>query len=152
MIIDYWVIRKGNFHVPSLYVSSPDSPYTYSKGWNLRMLAAWVAGVAFTVHGVAGSLDPTSVSAVSKNMYKLGFILSFLMGGLVYYILCLIWPVQILSRGAERPLIFEELAANEGFFDHESISTITGVLEGEEASTDGVTSQHYFADSKEDKV
>jgi len=150
MIVDYWVVRKGNFHVPSLYISSPDSPYTYFKGWNLRMLAAWVSGVAFTVHGVAGSLDPTSVSAASKNMYKLGFLLSFLIGGVVYYILCLIWPVQVLPRGTERPMAFEHLAANEGFFDHESIATITGVLEGE--NTDGVSSQHFYANDKERKV
>jgi NCS1 family nucleobase:cation symporter-1 len=29
-------------------------------------------------------------------------------------------------------LEFEELAANEGFFDHEDVSTITGVLQGED--------------------
>lgn len=150
MIVDYWLIRKGNFHVPSMYVYTPESPYSYYKGWNLRMLAAWVSGVAFTVHGVAGSLDPTSVSAASKNMYKLGFLLSFCMGGLVYYILCLIWPVQILPRGLERPLAFEEMAANEGFFDDESVSTITGVLDGEEA--DRVSTQHYIAEGKESKV
>jgi NCS1 family nucleobase:cation symporter-1 len=148
MVIDYWLVRKGNFHVPSLYTSSPQSPYSYYRGWNLRMLAAWVAGVAFTVHGVAGSLDPDSVADASKNMYKLGFILSFSMGGLVYYSLCLIWPVQILPIGADRELAFEELAANEGFFNHETVGTITGVLEGEEV--DGT--QHYVANSKEDKV
>jgi NCS1 family nucleobase:cation symporter-1 len=150
MIVDYWMIRKGNFHVPSLYVSDSGSPYSYYKGWNLRMVAAWVAGVAFTVHGVAGSLDPTSVTTASKNMYKLGFLLSFCMGGLVYYILCLIWPVQILPKGAERQLAFEELAGNEGFFDHESISTITGVVEGED--TDRVSTQSYIAGVKESKV
>jgi|TARA_R110002003_G_scaffold23_6_gene1149 NCS1 family nucleobase:cation symporter-1 len=147
MIVDYWVVRKGNFHVPSLYVSAPESPYSYYKGWNLRMLAAWVAGVAFTVHGVAGSLDPKSVSVASKNMYKLGFLLSFCMGGIVYYGLCLIWPVQILPLGAEKELAFEELAANEGFFEHESIATITGVLDGEDVDT-----QYYVADGKESKV
>lgn len=148
MIVDYWLVRRGNFHVPSLYTSSPKSPYSYYKGWNLRMLAAWIAGVAFTVHGVAGSLDPDSVAEASKNMYKLGFILSFLMGGSVYYSLCLIWPVQILPIGTERQLAFEELAANEGFFDHENLGTITGVLEGEEIDA----TQHYVADSKESKV
>lgn len=112
------------------------------------MLAAWIAGVAFTVHGVAGSLDPDSVAEVSKNVYKLGFILSFMMGGLVYYSLCLIRPVQILPIGTERQLAFEELAANEGFFDHENVGIITGVLEGEEI--DGT--QHYVANSKESKV
>jgi NCS1 family nucleobase:cation symporter-1 len=111
------------------------------------MLAAWVAGVAFTVHGVAGSLDPDSFSTVSKNMYKLGFLLSLCMGGLVYYVLCLIWPVPILPVGAEQCLAFEDMAANEGFFDTESIGTITGVLEGEE-----VVSEHYMTKEKSDKV
>jgi NCS1 family nucleobase:cation symporter-1 len=147
MIIDYWVVRKGNFHVPSLYVATSESPYTYYKGWNLRMLAAWIAGVAFTVHGVAGSLDPDSVTTASKNMYKLGFLLSLCMGGLVYYVLNLIWPVPILPKGAEKSLVFEQMAANEGFFDHESVRNITGILEGEEVGT-----EHYVAEGKEDKV
>jgi NCS1 family nucleobase:cation symporter-1 len=69
------------------------------------------------------------------------------MGGIVYYGLCLIWPVQILPLGAEKELAFEELAANEGFFEHESIATITGVLDGEDVDT-----QYYVADGKESKV
>jgi NCS1 family nucleobase:cation symporter-1 len=150
MVVDYWLVRKGNIHVPSLYVYSPESPYTYYKGWNLRMLAAWVAGVAFVIHGIAGSLDPDSVNQASKNMYKLGFILSFSMGGLVYYALCLIWPVQVLPHGSERPLVFEELAANEGFFDHENVGTIAEVLEGEDA--DNVSTHHYIAEGKDSKV
>lgn len=150
MVADYWLIRKGNFHVPSLYVCSPESPYTYYKGWNLRMLVAWASGVAFTVHGVAGSLNPDSVAAASKNMYKLGFLLSFCMGGLIYYVLCWIWPVQILPLGSERILTFEEMAANEGFFEHESIGTITGVLDGEEV--DNVSTRHYVAEEKGGKI
>jgi NCS1 family nucleobase:cation symporter-1 len=114
------------------------------------MLAAWISGVAFTVHGVAGSLDPSSVSAISKNMYKLGFLLSFCMGGVVHYLLCVIWPVQILPRGSERELSFEEMAANEGFFDHENTATITGVLEGEDVEQ--ASSQHDIAHGKESKV
>ncbi|KAF3049067.1 hypothetical protein E8E11_010127, partial [Didymella keratinophila] len=144
MIIDYWVVRKGNFYVPSLYVATLKSPYTYFKGWNLKMLAAWTAGVAFTVHGVAGSLNPNSVATASKNMYKLGFLLSLCMGDLVYYILDLIWPVPVLPKGAGRTLVFEQMAANAGFFDHEGVWTITGVLEGEEV--------HYVTRGKEDKV
>ncbi|KAI5247928.1 hypothetical protein E4T42_05880 [Aureobasidium subglaciale] len=150
MVVDYWLVRKGNIHVPSLYVCSTGDPYTYYTGWNLRMLVAWVAGVAFVVHGIANSLNPGSVGMASSNMYKLGFILSFTMGGLVYYVLCLIWPIQVLPAGSERTLMFEELAANEGFFDHENVGTITGVLVGEEV--DHVSTQHYIAEGKESKV
>lgn len=137
MVVDYWLVRKGNFHVPSLYVTDPDAPYTYYIGWNPRMLAAWVCGVAFTVHGVAGSLNPGSVSAASTNMYKLGFLLSFLMGGLVYYVLSLIWPPKILPGDLDKSgkPAFEQLAGNEGFFEHESVATITGVLYGQSSET-----------------
>lgn len=148
MIVDYWAVRKGNFHVPSLYKLSPESPYTYYKGWNLRMLAAWLAGVAFTVHGVAGTLEPGSVATASNNIYRLGFLLSTCMAGSVYYVLCVIWPVPILPVGTEQPLAFEQMAANEGFFEHEGINNITGMSEGEDFSD----TVQYVAESNKEKV
>ncbi|KAL4799633.1 permease for cytosine/purines, uracil, thiamine, allantoin-domain-containing protein [Aspergillus venezuelensis] len=128
MIIDYWVIRKGNFHVPSLYTKDPGSVYSYYYGWNLRSIAAWAGGVAFTVHGIAGSLDPDSVAAASKNMYKLGFLLSFAMGCFLYYVLNLIWPVSAVPgeeavRGGTK-LGFEVMAISEGFLEGESVQGI----------------------------
>lgn len=131
MVVDYWVVRKGNLHVPSLYDKQPGHPYTYYKGWNLRAMAAWVAGVAFTVHGIAGSLDPTAVNEASKNMYKLGFILSFLMGSLVYYISSLLWPMRIYPEEilAECPSGFEAMTLSSGFLPGESIESIRGILD-----------------------
>jgi NCS1 family nucleobase:cation symporter-1 len=80
-------------------------------------------------------------------MYKLEFLLSFCMGGLVYHVLCLMWPVQVLPNGIEQSLAFEELATNKGFFEHESVSTATGVLDRE-----AVVAEHYLAEGKESKV
>lgn len=130
MIVDYWILRRGNFHVPSLYTNACGFPYTYYKGWNLRAVAAWIAGVAFTVHGIAGNLDPNAVNQASKNMYKLGFLLSLSMGALVYYMACLIWPPPVYPSGFESETTsgFEDMAASEGFFPGESVDTIRGVL------------------------
>lgn len=152
MIVDYWVVRKGNFHVPSLYVVDAAAPYTYFRGWNLRMVAAWVAGVAFTVHGVAGSLDPRSVGEASKKIYKLGFLLSFFMAGLVYYALSVVFPPRVLPGDMDmvgKPG-FEMLAANEGFFEGESVATITGVLESE--GSDAVSRESYVVEGKREKL
>ncbi|TDZ20026.1 putative permease [Colletotrichum orbiculare MAFF 240422] len=115
MIVDYWVVRRGNFHVPSLYTKAEASPYTYHNGWNLRAVAAWIAA--------------------RKNMYKLGFLLSLAMGSLVYYVLCLIWPVPVYPREHELEATsgFEDMAATEGFFPGESVDTIRGVI----SSVDG---------------
>lgn len=130
MVVDYWVIRRGNFHVPSLFTKAQGTPYAYFHGWNPRAVAAWVAGVAFTVHGIAGSLDATAVNQASKNMYKLGFLLSFFMGSFVFWILNLIWPVPVYpeDRLNEGVNSFEFMADSEGFFAGESVDDIRGVL------------------------
>ncbi|KAJ5008180.1 hypothetical protein K4K48_006357 [Colletotrichum sp. SAR 10_66] len=139
MIVDYWMLRRGNFHVPSLYTKDAGSPYAYLNGWNLRAIAAWIAGVAFTVHGIAGSLNPNAVNQASKNMYKLGFLLSLTMGALVYYVACLIWPPPIYPEGSESEATmgFEDMASSEGFFAGESVDTIRGVLSAVEGGNVG---------------
>lgn len=138
MVVDYWIVRKGNLHVPSLYDKHPDHPYTYFKGWNLRALASWAAGVAFTVHGIAGSLDPTAVNEASQDIYKLGFVLSFLMGALFYYASSLIWPMMILpmERATEVPIGFEAMARSEGFLPGEDINCVRGILEADLVTKD----------------
>ena len=158
MVVDYWVVRNGNLHVPSLYITTPSAPYTYYKGWNLRMLVAWLSGVVFTVHGVAGLLAPKSVGTASKNMYKMGFILSSLMGGLVYWVLCMIWPCKVLPGDMDKggKPAFEMMAANEGFFDYEDVTTITGTRIEGEAAEDGsdhnVSHEGYMIETKDVKT
>jgi NCS1 family nucleobase:cation symporter-1 len=139
MVVDYWIIRKGNFHVPSLYTKGAGSPYAYSNGWNIRAVVAWVAGIAFTVHGIAGSLDKNSVNQASKNMYKLGFLLSFTMGCSVYYVLSLIWkmPVYPENQVPDQGMRFEYMGPSEGFFDKESVESIISVLDGVSTLSDG---------------
>ncbi|KAH8174152.1 hypothetical protein LIA77_05571 [Sarocladium implicatum] len=131
MIVDYWLIRRGNFHVPSLFTKEPSSPYTYYKGWNPRAIVAWIAGVAFTVHGIAGNLDPDAVNDANKNMYRLGFLLSLLMGAGVYYAACLIWPPPVFpAHLGNQSMAFENMADSEGFLYGESPDTIRGIAGG----------------------
>lgn len=125
MVVDYWLIRRGNLHVPSLYSREPGSPYTYWKGWNLRAIAAWLAGTAFVIHGVAGALKPGLTDQASKNMYKIGFFLSFLMSSAVYYAGNLLFPTPIYPEGKQdTPKTWEYMADSEGFFEGESVLTI----------------------------
>lgn len=129
MIIDYWLVRRGNIHVPSLYVTNAHRPYTYHKGWNVRMVVAWICGVASTIHGLAGSLNPGSVSQGSTNLYKISFFVSGAVGGAVYYASCLVWPPELVptDSGLDHKLRHEELAETEGYLPGEDISTITGI-------------------------
>lgn len=144
MVVDYWLVRRGNLHVPSLYSRDTGTPYSYWKGWNIRAMVAWLCGTAFVIHGVVGALEPSLTNQASKNMYKLGFLLSFLVGSAVYYIACLIFPVPIYPGGKEgTPKTWEYMAGSEGFLEGESVGTIklnhraiTGIKPGGETEKD----------------
>ncbi|KAH8886165.1 hypothetical protein GQ53DRAFT_845013 [Thozetella sp. PMI_491] len=131
MIVDYFIVRKGNIHVPSLYSRDPETPYWYYKGWNFRAMLAWVCGTGFLIHGVAGALSPSSTNADSKHMYAMGFVLSFLMAAMVYYVSCLLYPPPVYPTDRQHaPTTFEYMADSEGFFAGETVEGIRGLLEG----------------------
>lgn len=69
-IVDYWLIRHGNIHVPSLYRASSISPYYYKYGFNPRAYGAWVAGVVSSISGIAGVLKPGTVPQTAVNLYN----------------------------------------------------------------------------------
>jgi NCS1 family nucleobase:cation symporter-1 len=122
MICDYCFGRKGNIHVPSLYTSSKAGIYWYKSGVNFRGVFAWCAGVAMGLPGLVAAYNPTSVSQAGKNMYKLGWILTFVTAFVVHLILIKLFKEKVYPDGYESlPTKWEYLAkeGREGFFDGE---------------------------------
>lgn len=118
MIVDYWLIRRGNFHIPSLYRPDSSSPYYYYKGFNFRAYVAWVCGVVVVISGISGAIKPGSISQTAVNLYNTGFILSFATGAIVYYVLCKLFPVKVYPDGAHEneSTAWENMVPTEGFF------------------------------------
>lgn len=114
MIIDYFVIRKGNLNLPDMFSLSRHSRYHYFYGFNLRAFAAFVIGFLLPLPGFAESFG-TSSSAAAVHMYSLGWVLSFLMGCLSYYIICMIWPVP--GDDGSRPFESEVAPAQQVILD-----------------------------------
>jgi NCS1 family nucleobase:cation symporter-1 len=116
-IVDYWFVRRGNVHIPSVFTPGPKSVYWYWHGFNLRAYAAWIIGVALVVHGVANALHPGSLGVASTRLYNMGFIVSTLAGGVSYYIICRFFPPTIMpDTHSEEPTTWEHLAPTEGYF------------------------------------
>lgn len=46
---DYWLLRKGCINVPELYTEHPAGAYHYSKGINLRAVAAFVPAALLAI-------------------------------------------------------------------------------------------------------
>jgi NCS1 family nucleobase:cation symporter-1 len=129
--VDYFIVRQGNIHIPSLYNGHPTSPYWYQGGFNIRAFVAWFIGVAVVIHGLAGSFN-TNYNINSKHMYSLGMLLSFATGGTIYYILALIWPICIYPTDhVDAPKTREYMAQTDGYFDDDIITGRDMVISNE---------------------
>lgn len=72
-LTDYWIIRKCELDVSSLYQSGPKSKYWYSNGWNIYAIIAVLAGLAPTLPGCLASLGFGSVSGLLQFLFKISF-------------------------------------------------------------------------------
>lgn len=148
MIYDYFFIRKGNLHIPSLYNPDKSSMFWYGNkyGLNWRAFAAWAVGLGLTISGVSDSIRPGSVAIGAVRIYKLGFLLSFISAFLAYGVICYFFPVpQPLPNDMDlKDVTFEQFAETDGFLENESLDDITGgdssilVIDGQ--SNDSATS------------
>jgi nucleobase:cation symporter-1, NCS1 family len=49
MIADYYLVKRQHLDVDQLYSDSPDGPYFYRKGWNLRAIAAFIPAAIVSI-------------------------------------------------------------------------------------------------------
>ena len=49
MIVDYYVIKKGNLDIAQIFSASPAGLYYYHKGWNLKAMTAFGLAALFSV-------------------------------------------------------------------------------------------------------
>jgi len=89
MLIDYFVLRRGNLNLIDLFTLSSEGRYYFFHGFNLRAFAAFVIGFLLPLPGFAASFGH-DINIAATHMYSLGWVLSFLMGCLSYYVICLV--------------------------------------------------------------
>jgi NCS1 family nucleobase:cation symporter-1 len=135
MLVDYYLIRKGNLDLSELFTLEKHGRYHFFHGFNVRAFAAFVIGFLLPLPGFAASFGH-SIGIAATHMYSLGWVLSFLMGSLSYYVICLIWKVpgndgshafEAQVEPAEQ-LIYDGIQGDGGHFDErkdvaESINT-----------------------------
>ena len=93
MLVDYFLVRRGNLDITQLYSTSSKGKYYYTAGVNWRSIVAFIAGFVVPLPGFIGSFGTVKVSTSASRLFYLGWELSFLVGGLVYWILCLVFKV-----------------------------------------------------------
>lgn len=110
MTVDYFLVRRGNLHLADLYSPSSFGRYFYTKGFNVWAYAAFIIGFLLPLPGFVASFG-YPIGSAATDMFTLGWVLSFLVGGLSYFVLCRIWPVS--GQREDRAKGFETLALEE---------------------------------------
>ena len=93
MLVDYFLVRSGNLDMAALYTTSSNGKYYFLYGVNVRAVLAFIIGFVIPLPGFIGSFGTVTVSTAATRLYDMGWLLSFLFGGLSYWVLCLIWKV-----------------------------------------------------------
>lgn len=122
IIFDYIVARKGNIHVPSLYDGSKGGLYWFKSGVNWAGVFAWIGGTVMGLPGLVGQYQPKIVSQAAKNMYMMGWVLTFVTSAVIYVVLITIFKVKVYPPGFEQtPKEYEWMAkeGRDGFFEGE---------------------------------
>jgi NCS1 family nucleobase:cation symporter-1 len=88
LIIDYYFIRKTRLDVEDLYDGR--GVYTYSRGWNLAALAAFVVGVLPNIPGFLHAAFPgafPSVGGFFEQVYTYAWFIGLAVAAIVYGLL-----------------------------------------------------------------
>lgn len=122
IIVDYFIARKGNIHIPSCYIGHRSGLYWFWSGINWPGVVAWLLGTAMGIPGLIGQYQPRIISDAAKFMYMMGWLLTFFTSAVIYYVATVLIRPRIFPSGFESvPVEWEWLAndGREGFFDGE---------------------------------
>jgi NCS1 family nucleobase:cation symporter-1 len=148
-MLDY-LLTRGNVFIGHLYNGKKTNPhYYYTMGWNIQGVIAYLCGIALPFPGFVGTLGPT-VSAGATDLGRLGWLLSFTVSFVVYYVLCLIWPTKNQKLIKEMGLGWEE-ASGDSFVMEDGTEIVeegSKVHAAGDVSDDGVGSEGYRVEGK----
>lgn len=131
MGVDYFILRRGNLDLRSLYTFDKYASYYFWYGINWRAIAAFICGFALPFPGFVATLAGSkNVAQGAFDMFNMGWLLSILVGSVSYYVIGLIFPLPqqdnepFETRVAELEPFIEELDYGDAtFLDDEDFIT-----------------------------
>jgi nucleobase:cation symporter-1, NCS1 family len=91
-VVDFWLVRRNRWRVPDLYIGDSRSIYWYTGGWNWRAMATWCLTIWPSFPGFISGTAGTKVSIHWVRTFQVSWVVGFMGGGLVYFIICLLAP------------------------------------------------------------
>ncbi|GJN87706.1 hypothetical protein Rhopal_000661-T1 [Rhodotorula paludigena] len=93
MMCDYFIVRRRQISLPSLFVLDKRSSYWYSRGFNPRAIIAFVCGVIPPLPGFIRNVNPKlGIPMSALYTYCVVYPLGVVVAGGIYLLLCTIFP------------------------------------------------------------
>ncbi|KJA21874.1 hypothetical protein HYPSUDRAFT_139808 [Hypholoma sublateritium FD-334 SS-4] len=94
-----FIVRKGNYHVPSMYDYGKECIYMYSsRGYNWRGFAAWFISFAVIFPGLISAYIPDKMTEAPKRIYSMGWFIGVFMSMLCYIAINKVFPVPLVPE------------------------------------------------------
>jgi len=92
MIVDYWLVHKGNVDVPAMY--NPNGRYRYWKGINWRAATALLLTVPPALPGLINNINPRIAVGNVSFLFDIAWLFGFFSASIVYLVLSKAFPAQ----------------------------------------------------------
>ena len=145
LLIDYYVIKKGNLSLTDLFRGTSDSRYWYTRGVNYRAVVTVIISLIPCLPSFAAQIAPDQLgmSSLGINFFYISFIFTYALASLLYYSSYLVFPEKS-GVAVEKQMCFEQWA-NEND-EQEKSEVILGVVEeGSQVSNDVDTTEKKAA-------
>lgn len=120
MLADYYFVRKGNYHTPSLYTRDPNGIYYFYKGVNWWGCLSFLFSMALGIPGLAAAIHPTKYSINCLHMNYIGWLLCTISSIIFFTIFGKLAKPSIYPANHEdTPKTFEFMKETCGFFDED---------------------------------
>lgn len=95
LVADFIIVRKSQLPLSSLYSTSPNGTFYFTKGFNLRAIGVWFVGVVPGLPGLIASVDNIDIPTGLDNFFYGNIIFAFVCPFILYVIVCKIFPPDL---------------------------------------------------------
>ncbi|KAF8890615.1 NCS1 nucleoside transporter family [Infundibulicybe gibba] len=92
MVVDYWLIHKGNVDVPAMY--DPNGRYRYWKGINWRAAVALLLSVTPSLPGLIANINTNIKVGNVIHLFDIAWLFGFFSASGIYWVLSTLFPAR----------------------------------------------------------
>lgn len=101
LVADFLIVRKSILPLMDLYSTSKHGTFYFTRGFNLRAIFVWLAGVVPGLPGLVATVQESSIPEGLNNFFYGNIVFGFGCPLLLYVIVCKIFPPANLGVADE---------------------------------------------------